>query len=250
MEVHAHSHTPRKKWTHYLWEFIMLFLAVFLGFLAENQREHYIEHQREKKYMYSLATDLKGDTAEINSTITFNIRKFHGMDSLTLLLTKESLTPEDEQTLYFLNGQYGSSISTVIFNDRTIRQLLNSGNLRLVREQSTSDSIMNYYGQSKDAIIGQEKVYEEISKRLLITAEDIFDRSPILLQMNLDGTFYRNKQPEKMKLITKEKKVLKKYSQMIQSSKELLAVYIDLLFNMRIRANNLLSFLEKEYHLK
>ena len=21
MEVHAHAHTPRKKWTHYFWEF-------------------------------------------------------------------------------------------------------------------------------------------------------------------------------------------------------------------------------------
>jgi hypothetical protein len=25
MEVHHHSHTARKKWTHYFWEFIMLF---------------------------------------------------------------------------------------------------------------------------------------------------------------------------------------------------------------------------------
>ena len=33
MEVHAHPHTPRKKWTHYFWEFLMLFRAVFnLGF--------------------------------------------------------------------------------------------------------------------------------------------------------------------------------------------------------------------------
>ncbi len=41
MEVHAHTHTARKKWTHYFWEFLMLFLAVFCGFLAENQREHF-----------------------------------------------------------------------------------------------------------------------------------------------------------------------------------------------------------------
>jgi hypothetical protein len=51
MEVHAHTHTARKKWTHYLWEFLMLFLAVFCGFLAENQREHFVEHQREKVLM-------------------------------------------------------------------------------------------------------------------------------------------------------------------------------------------------------
>ena len=30
MEVHAH--TPRKKWTHYFWEFLMLFLAVCYWF--------------------------------------------------------------------------------------------------------------------------------------------------------------------------------------------------------------------------
>jgi hypothetical protein len=48
MEVHHHAHTARKKWTHYFWEFLMLFLAVFAGFLAENQREHIVEHQRKK----------------------------------------------------------------------------------------------------------------------------------------------------------------------------------------------------------
>ena len=48
MEVHTHTHTARKKWTHYFWEFLMLFLAVTLGFFVENQREHLIEHGREK----------------------------------------------------------------------------------------------------------------------------------------------------------------------------------------------------------
>jgi hypothetical protein len=61
MEVHAHTHTERKKWTHYFWEFLMLFLAVFCGFLAENQREHMIEHQREKQYIGSFYEDLTAD---------------------------------------------------------------------------------------------------------------------------------------------------------------------------------------------
>ena len=39
MEVHHHAHTPRKKWTHYFWEFFMLFLAVNCGFFVENQRD-------------------------------------------------------------------------------------------------------------------------------------------------------------------------------------------------------------------
>ena len=28
MEVHAHTHTSRKKWTHYFWEPLMLLLKV------------------------------------------------------------------------------------------------------------------------------------------------------------------------------------------------------------------------------
>jgi len=65
MEVHAHTHTARKKWTHYLWEFLMLFLAVFCGFLAENIREHKVEQQRAKEFARSLVQDLQNDTTAI-----------------------------------------------------------------------------------------------------------------------------------------------------------------------------------------
>ena len=40
MEVHHHAHHEgRKSWKSYFWEFLMLFLAVFCGFLAEYQLE-------------------------------------------------------------------------------------------------------------------------------------------------------------------------------------------------------------------
>ena len=39
MEVHHHAHHghEKKTWKNYFWEFLMLFLAVFCGFLAEYQ---------------------------------------------------------------------------------------------------------------------------------------------------------------------------------------------------------------------
>ncbi len=41
MEVHhPHHPTHKKKWAEYIIEFVMLFAAVTLGFLAENLREH------------------------------------------------------------------------------------------------------------------------------------------------------------------------------------------------------------------
>ena len=56
MEVHKHPHdvTHKKNWKGYLLEFFMLFLAVFLGFIAENEWEHVVEKNRAKQYAKSL----------------------------------------------------------------------------------------------------------------------------------------------------------------------------------------------------
>jgi hypothetical protein len=51
MEVHhPHHPTHKKKWSEYIIEFIMLFTAVFLGFIAENIREHAVEQNRAKEF--------------------------------------------------------------------------------------------------------------------------------------------------------------------------------------------------------
>src|SRR3982751_5614401 len=67
MEVHKHPHhiTHKKNWAEYLLEFFMLFLAVFLGFLVENFREHRVEKERGEEYVRSFREDLCKDTAAI-----------------------------------------------------------------------------------------------------------------------------------------------------------------------------------------
>ena len=82
MEVHAHSHTARKKWTHYFWEFLMLFLAVFCGFLAEYQLEHIIEHQREKEYARALYDELYADSIVFANKIKGRLGKEKDCDYL------------------------------------------------------------------------------------------------------------------------------------------------------------------------
>src|SRR6185503_1625235 len=77
MEVHKHPHhvTHKKKWGEYFLEFLMLFLAVFLGFLAENFREHQVEKERAKQYILSFCEDLKKDTTRINTLIKYDDEK-------------------------------------------------------------------------------------------------------------------------------------------------------------------------------
>src|SRR4026207_2162739 len=86
MEVHQHTHTPREKWTHYFWEFLMLFLAVTLGFFVENQREHYIEHQRENQFIRSLFNDIKSDTANMAKIINARSAKERMLDSISNMM--------------------------------------------------------------------------------------------------------------------------------------------------------------------
>src|ERR1043165_759546 len=63
MEVHHSSHVDHnKKWKDYLYEFVMLFLAVTAGFFVENQREHYIENRRAAQFSKQLLSDLRLDS--------------------------------------------------------------------------------------------------------------------------------------------------------------------------------------------
>ena len=150
MEVHAHTHTVldpdshrgRKKWTHYFWEFLMLFLAVFCGFLAENQREHMIEHKREKKYMETLLEDLIRDTADLHYDIIFWDSKIRKLDTIKAELNKKPA--ERNEVLLYRCMTTMSSGNSFLYHDRTVSQLKNSGNFRLIRKNNISDSLANY----------------------------------------------------------------------------------------------------------
>lgn len=87
MDVHHHNHTERKKWKHYLFEFFMLFLAVFCGFLAEYQLEHMIENNKEKQYVKSFAEDLEADNAYMEKRLAIVDDKIKMADSLVYLLS-------------------------------------------------------------------------------------------------------------------------------------------------------------------
>jgi hypothetical protein len=59
MEVHHHPdlHHRRKKWKEYFLEFLMIFLAVTLGFFAETVREKISEKHRENDYIVGIKRD-------------------------------------------------------------------------------------------------------------------------------------------------------------------------------------------------
>jgi hypothetical protein len=144
MEVHAHSHTERKKWTHYFWEFLMLFLAVFCGFLAEYQLEHMIEKDREKQYMQSMLKDLEKDTLSINRAIAGNTSILKGLDTLLNLIASPENDKVNQKSLFLYSVKYTYWFFTVEFSDLTLSQLKNGGGYRLIKNNKVAAGITEY----------------------------------------------------------------------------------------------------------
>lgn len=142
METHAHHlhHAPGKKFWHYFYEFLMLFLAVFCGFLAENWREHFVEKEREKQYMESFVSDLQNDTANLNYGFPLKEQRLDAIDSTFIFFIANPGTK-------VISGFVFRHMSRATWdrhyrrNSTTIDQLKNAGGLRLVRKKNVADSI-------------------------------------------------------------------------------------------------------------
>jgi len=142
MEVHHHSHHGKKKWTGYFWEFLMLFLAVSLGFYAENLREGMIHKEQVKTNMRSLLSDLQADLLVFDSVIERNQYAHTMADSLIELLHSDiSNTPE----IYFTARAVTANIGYFYANSKSFDQMKSAGILRFIHPHELLDSLGNYY---------------------------------------------------------------------------------------------------------
>ncbi len=62
MEVHHHPHMGHKHFKEYFLEFLMIFLAVTMGFIAENIREHFTDRSKETEYIHGFISNVETDT--------------------------------------------------------------------------------------------------------------------------------------------------------------------------------------------
>ena len=160
MEVHNHSHTERKKWTHYLWEFLMLFLAVFCGFLAENIREHNVEKKKGEQYILSFAEDLKKDIAQCDLSISELTETMRVLQNLVPCFNtlKGNIQKTDCLKEIII---YSRGFKDFIYTDRTIQQLKNAGGLRLIEDKEIADSIIDY-----DAMVREMQIHQGVLENL------------------------------------------------------------------------------------
>ena len=248
MEVHHHAHTPRKKWTHYFWEFLMLFLAVTLGFFVENQREHYIEHQRENQFINSLFNDIRSDTANMAKIIVARSAKERMLDSLSFMMN--SSRPLDFVKQIYPYAVYAGRTLPYRFvpNDGTMQQLKNSGALRLIRNRPVVDSISKYDISVRN-MLGQYAVEENQIEHYRTAAAKMFD-ALVFSQMMDENAAVVRPAPDNTSFQSYSSRELAEWTYRVYGLNGINKANRRDLRLLLKQATALLEILRKEYHLK
>ena len=125
----------------------MIFLAVTMGFFAEQLRENFSQRSEEKEYIHSLYEDLSGDEVSLPGLLWWIQKDINLSDSLPQLLKNADLKTRANETYVdfrFLIRQIGIKI---FVSERTISQLKNTGQIRLIQSKIITDSILDYYNK-------------------------------------------------------------------------------------------------------
>lgn len=145
MEVHHHAHHghEKKNWKSYFWEFLMLFLAVFCGYLAESYHTHSINKDIEKRNMELVVDNLRDDVEKLKSNIRYQEQKVKILDTLISFRDIKNADTLNSQTFGYL---FSKSIYNPIFisNMAAIDQMKSSGSLRLVKSKEVLEGIFQY----------------------------------------------------------------------------------------------------------
>jgi hypothetical protein len=246
MEVHHHAHHGGKKnWKSYFWEFLMLFLAVFCGFLAEYQLEHKIEKDRELQFIKSLTTDLQDDVISLNAIMAQEHQGIKSLDTLIDLLNNPLLAKQQGDQLYFA-ARMGPRSIPFANNSRTFDQLKNSGGFRLIRKTEASNKIMGYYSQFSWIRLLEDNYNHEFDNFKHIAAK-ILDPAILRRQESDNGNIERSN--DNPSLRTYDTEMLKEMAfhtlQMNGSRRSKLLLFEKL----KKSAEDVTADLKKEYHL-
>jgi len=244
MEVHAHTHTARKKWTHYFWEFLMLFLAVFCGFLAEYQLEHKIEKDREKKFMRLLVQDLQSDIDSIAKVKIHRTERHEQADSLRTQLLNGGHKTNGSKIYY-----WGRSISRRRFflsTDGTMQQLKSSGSLRLIHNQELSQKIIAY-DVTYRSYLRQLDVETELVTDYRNCAAGVFNAAVFQTISSITINIRPEGNPQLFDQSPESINELSNRINYLMGSQYRLNQLLD---ELNDKANELLSLLKKEYHIK
>ncbi len=249
MEIHHRAeHKKNKGWKSYTWEFLMLFLAVFCGFLAEYFLEHKIEKEKGTQYVRSMIEDIISDSTKINQSFEFVKKQQLGLDSLSVLFSNSPYSDITIRRMYILMTKFTMNEANVAFTKRTISQLNNSGGMRLIPNKVSADEITKY-AERAEAIESQGEYFKNIALAEIIKLNNkIFYLKYLkgVTRKNIDSVMMK----EPFKLANHNENLLLEYSNQLFFTSGVLINYNNKLASFKSEILKTIEILRKENHIE
>jgi hypothetical protein len=244
MEVHHHPdlHHKKKNFKEYFLEFLMIFLAVTLGFFAESIRENISNNEHAKLLTRQLMLDLKTDTANLQKSISFEQLQIKTIDSLYFLLQLPIASADTryiQQLIYNIYAIWGFSQST-----GAISAIERELNIKQFTRTDLPELIANYKGKNN-------------------YSKGLTDLLAKLLEQNVEPFFYAHFTPANAhSLFAKGSPVAdNKIRNLTQEDMAELSVKIEVMSaiinaiihseeDAKAKAEEMIQYVTKQYHLE
>lgn len=224
-------------------------MAVTLGFFAENIRESFTEHSKEKEFVISMIEDAQTDISNIEKTIALNKVRVLKLDTMATRCFNYGSPGKDDVLLYSVIKaciKHPDFISPV---ERTMFQLKNSGGMRMIKEKDAIDSII-YYDDISKKVVNQQDYYEFHLKVLLEASEQLFNMKYFPLDSKTLKWETDTKALESAKLISQDKTKIIEFGNKAKIFQGIVIFYIMRLEEAKRHAGYMIEILKKEYDIK
>lgn len=253
MEVHHHPEVEKKNFKEYLLEGLMIFVAVTMGFFAESLREHINERNQAKEFAITLYADLKADTAELHSYLTYTKSAVTKIDTLMQLLANADPKDVPSAKLYWY-GLWGGAYRVFIPHDATLIEMKNSGSLRyfadlalnrkLAQYDQLCQTLKQFEGQTSGIYVEARKYRSQLFNfkynAAINNISHIIDSKIRLAKID---SFLKTNPP----LLNTDKVLFNQYMEMVRS--RFLDRNVTSADSILSRANDLIAVLKKKYKL-
>ncbi len=166
MEVHhPHHPTHKKKWSEYIIEFVMLFAAVTLGFLAENLREHQIMNHRVEQNKIAILKDLQADSADISAVIAVEdscIKRFNRINNYLYLAKTNKINQAQLVDSIKNTSQFIAYSTTLYMNNSSFKNMQSSGLLSYLEDGELKNALANYYEVNFKSIEAANEFFDQV----------------------------------------------------------------------------------------
>ena len=224
------------------WEFLMLFIAITLGFFVENYREGLYDKEKEKEIIVSFINDIEEDIKELDIVIQRREIRETRIDSILYILNND-LQDNFGRNLYYY-ARYLPRPFVFWANNTTNEELKYSGNFILIKNQKIIDVLLEY--DDNYVFIDFIRQREEYLVRRLFDQINVIFDPKVFDEMNVyDIEFvYPSGNP---KINTKNREVINNFLSNLHYVKTVNVGQLGHFKKHQKRAKEILELLKKEY---